>query len=426
VQQRDTNLFLRISVAAVIWLLIWAPWHYRGGELAWRGFAAALIVLLCGSFLWWWSASKPDDEGDDCPLKLGARRFLIIYLIVFGILLIAAITFLSWFDFTPVNAKLEALKPTEVNQILKPAAYGLMRTPWGVWWISLNVELLLLAILSGALGSYIHAVKSLADFLGNRTAKTSWFYFYVTRPFLGAALALLFYAVVRGGFMAGTPADAAAVSPYGVIAICGLVGMFSDRASQKLSEIFETLFRTNDTRKDKLASADPSRLDPDTIPVGGHVREITVRGANLGSTDRVRIDGLDRQPNSVSNDTVVFTLTEGEVAARKQISIQLVGRAGETSKRLTLYVSDLAVTVAALPDATIGQQYGPVMLAANGGSGGYSWTATGLPRGVALEQGGQNLTGQPAANTQGTAQVTLTVKDSEGARASITLPLTVH
>jgi hypothetical protein len=243
---------LRILVAVVVWILIWAPWSYTGTTFLWRAIMAALIVLLGGSFFWWWSASTPDDDGDDCPLKLGARRFLIFYLVIFGVLLISGIVFLSWFDFTPVDDALQKQARVNAAITLKPAAYGRLKTPWGDWWLSLNVELLLLAVLAGALGSYIHAVKSLADFLGNRTAKTSWFYFYLTRPFLGAALALLFYAVVRGGFMAGTPADANAVNPYGVIAICGLVGMFSDRAAQKLSEVFETLFRTDDARKDKL------------------------------------------------------------------------------------------------------------------------------------------------------------------------------
>ena len=243
---------LRILVAVIVWILIWAPWRYNGDTVLWRAIMAALIVLLAGSFLWWWSASKPDDEGDDRPLKLGARRFLIVYLVGFGVLLISGIVFLSWFDFTPIDPALQTQARANAAISLKPGSYGILKTPWGPWWLSLNIQLLLLAVVAGALGSYIHAIKSLADFLGNRTAKTSWFYFYAIRPFLGAALALLFYAVIRGGFMAGTPADANAVNPYGVIAVCGLVGMFSDRASQKLSEIFETMFGPDDARKDKL------------------------------------------------------------------------------------------------------------------------------------------------------------------------------
>jgi hypothetical protein len=42
--------------------------------------------------------------------------------------------------------------------------------------ITREVQLLLLAVFAGALGSYVHAIKSLADFIGNRTLTASWFW----------------------------------------------------------------------------------------------------------------------------------------------------------------------------------------------------------------------------------------------------------
>jgi len=118
--------------------------------------------------------------------------------------------------------------------------------------ITREAQLLLLVIFAGALGSYLHAIMSLADFIGNRSLKASWFWWYITRPFLGMAMALVFYAVVRGGFLAGTPADANVVNPFGVLAIGALVGMFSDKAAQKLKEIFDVVFTANNERADKL------------------------------------------------------------------------------------------------------------------------------------------------------------------------------
>lgn len=121
--------------------------------------------------------------------------------------------------------------------------------------LSINEEtrLLVLVVFAGALGAYIHALKSVVDYIGNQTYTTSWTLFYITRPFLGTALAVVFYAVVRGGFLVGTPADVRSVNPFGVIALSGLVGMFADRATQKLAEVFDTMFRTDDKRKDRLA-----------------------------------------------------------------------------------------------------------------------------------------------------------------------------
>jgi hypothetical protein len=139
-----------------------------------------------------------------------------------------------------------------------PAAKVLGTLKLGVAQTEINEEtrLVLLVLFAGALGSYIHAIKSLVDYIGNQTAKESWFWFYATRPFVGMALALIFYAVIRGGFLAGTPADAKSVNPFGVVALAGLVGMFADKASQKLSEVFDAMFRTDDTRKDKLTPLD--------------------------------------------------------------------------------------------------------------------------------------------------------------------------
>jgi hypothetical protein len=129
--------------------------------------------------------------------------------------------------------------------------------------ISRELHLLLLVLVAGALGSYVHAIKSLADFLGNRTLTASWFWWYVTRPFLGMALAVIFYAAIRGGFVAGSPADVKSVNPFGVVAVAALVGMFADKASQKLAEIFDTLFTTDDRRMDKLV---PLEITTSTLP----------------------------------------------------------------------------------------------------------------------------------------------------------------
>jgi len=115
-----------------------------------------------------------------------------------------------------------------------------------------EARLILLVLLAGALGSFIHALQSLIDFSGNTTLKASWTWWYIARPFLGMALALVFYAALRGGMLAGTPAAVKDVNPYGIFTIAALAGMFSDKATQKLADIFDVLFKADDNRKDKL------------------------------------------------------------------------------------------------------------------------------------------------------------------------------
>lgn len=60
---------------------------------------------------------------------------------------------------------------------------------------------LLIAAVAGALGSYIHLATSFADYVGNRQLVSSWLWWYALRPFIGVALALLMYFVIRGGLI---------------------------------------------------------------------------------------------------------------------------------------------------------------------------------------------------------------------------------
>ena len=128
---------------------------------------------------------------------------------------------------------------------------------WSVFGRLINIRqesrLTLIVLFTGAFGACMYALKSLADYIGERKIIESWFTFYVVRPLLGAGIAFIFYLVIRGGFLAGTNLDAAAVNPFGMAAAAGLVGMFSDRAFAKLREVFLTLFRPDDTRSGTLS-----------------------------------------------------------------------------------------------------------------------------------------------------------------------------
>ena len=113
-----------------------------------------------------------------------------------------------------------------------------MRIPIGPF--NEDQGMLLLAILAGCLGSYLHAAQSFAAYVGNRQARRSWVWWYVLRAPVGGALGVLFYFVIRAGLTAGSTD----VNPYGVVAFGGLAGWFSKQATDKLAEVFDTLFRT--------------------------------------------------------------------------------------------------------------------------------------------------------------------------------------
>ena len=125
----------------------------------------------------------------------------------------------------------------------------------GRWAMPREANLLVLAMVFGALGSLIHTAKSFASFAGNRSLVGSWAWWYALQPFGGMALAVLFYATIRGGLFA-SGSTAAAVSPHGIAGVSGMVGMFSKQATDKLGELFSALFQTaaDAARKDKLDS----------------------------------------------------------------------------------------------------------------------------------------------------------------------------
>lgn len=111
-------------------------------------------------------------------------------------------------------------------------------------------RIIILVLLAGALGSFVHAATSFSNYVGMGRIEKSWIWWYVLRLFIGMSLALIFYLVFRGGLLTDTRIED--MNIYGVLTVSALAGLFTDRAALKLSEIFETLFKPQDKRKDKL------------------------------------------------------------------------------------------------------------------------------------------------------------------------------
>ena len=175
--------------------------------------------------------------------------------------------------------------------------------------------LLLLVVIAGALGSLVHVATSFADFVGNRRFYLSWSAWYLLRPLLGASLALLLYFAVRAGFLS-SGAQNTSVNPYGTAALAGLAGLFSKQATDKLREVFETLFKVSSAagdaqRRDDLAN--PVRVplltavDPDQIAAGSPGATLRLHGAHF-------IEGVTvARVNATDVSTKVLSGTQLEV-----------------------------------------------------------------------------------------------------------------
>ena len=124
--------------------------------------------------------------------------------------------------------------------------------------VNYDQRLLLMVIVLGTLGSYVHAANSFADYVGNRQLFWSWMPWYALRPLVGAPTAIFLYFVMRAGFLTAS-ASGGDINRFGIGAIAGLSGLFSVKAGDKLKEVFDTLFKTEEKRKDALQKPQDGR-----------------------------------------------------------------------------------------------------------------------------------------------------------------------
>src|ERR1700730_580590 len=221
-----------------------------------------------------------------------------------------------------------------------------------------DLRIFFTVIAAGALGSLIHSLTSFADFVGERSLSSNWIWWFVLRIPVGLALALVFSVVLRGGIAipslpGRTAADGATLAidatrllnPYGIAAVSALAGMFSKQATDKLREIFDTVFRT----QEPVIRADP--LTPRAIPVisGTDPTKLTVATGPL--TPNVLGRGFQRDCNAsinatarsvqwVSDGLLKLTLLAEDVAAKGglRLIVQNPGPAGGESEPFVIPV----------------------------------------------------------------------------------------
>ena len=151
---------------------------------------------------------------------------LMLYLVIMALGMIVAII-----AFWPV------IPPEGVD----PSASQVTQFLW--WRVDLQLELRLLVtvVMAGALGGLIHCMRSLIRYVGRKELERSWYMYYLGVPLVGAILSLLFYFVLRGGLFS-PQVSVSETNPFGFVAVAGLVGMFSDKAAEKLKELADSLF----------------------------------------------------------------------------------------------------------------------------------------------------------------------------------------
>ena len=278
-------------------------------------------------------------------------------------------------------------------------------------------DMLLVVVLAGAIGSYIHSVNSFITYVGNRSFVRSWIPWYALRPFMGVAMALVFYVVIRGGVLV-LSGGVSEVDPYAIMTVAALAGMFSKQASDKLAEVFDTMFRSagDEQRGDKVIPAPKvTALEPAKITAGAGDTTVTVQGEGFVKESVVKFDGADRDATFKSATELTFQLLAADVATAGEHTVAVFNKStggGQTSTELKLTVEAAPTPAAdpATPDAAI--QVDRVITAKADGSidvvSSSSTTTTTEPSTTATDTTTTTTATEPSTTATDTATTTAT------------------
>jgi hypothetical protein len=175
--------------------------------------------------------------------------------------------------------------------------------------LHINTLLLILVGLGGFVGNMIHVATSFTTFVGAGKFKKSWLLWYCIKPFTAAALAIGIYFVFRGGFL-NMSDGGASINLYGLMTISLFAGLFTDKATEKLKEVFEVLFRSKEERPDPLVSKFKILNISPLIIEKDKVNKMTLAGEKL-DTEKIRISINNEEITDIktSAGTITFDYT---------------------------------------------------------------------------------------------------------------------
>ncbi|MEA2633411.1 MAG: hypothetical protein QOH92_178 [Chloroflexota bacterium] len=224
--------------------------------------------------------------------------------------------------------------------------------------VSRDYRLFVVAALGGALGGMVHSFQSLTWYVGNRKLVRSWLIMYALLPLTGAAMALIFYIVLRAGLVSpqATEQD---ISPFGFVAIAALVGLFSEQASQKLKQVFETLL-TPAPKGDDYVAPNAVRITG-FVPTQGEAGVgVTIRGSGFTGATSVEFNSIAAIPTVASDNEIRVSVPAGAESG----PITVTSQAGSTTSASSFTVlSKVTITSFAPTQGPIGS---PVLITGRG------------------------------------------------------------
>ena len=160
-----------------------------------------------------------------------------------------------------------------------------------------------LVLLAGALGGLVHALRSFFWYVGQRELVWSWTPMYLLLPITGAALAFVFFLIIRAGLY--TPQGEASLL---VVGLAALVGMFSTQAADKLKDIAEGVFTKAQTGKDHAGAAAKMPAVTAIVPASGPVDGsswVTVKGSGFVNGTSVQFGTVPASKVTIKDESTM-------------------------------------------------------------------------------------------------------------------------
>jgi len=217
------------------------------------------------------------------------------------------------------------------------------------------------------------------------------------------------------GVLTGTPSSASGSTPFTVVVTA------TDSSSNTGSTSYQL------TILPALQIAGPASLSVGTAGLTYPATLVTATGGSGGYsfTATGLPGGLSLSTNGIITGTPA-TSSGSPFTVLVTVTDSSSNIAGKSYTLVIIPNGTLAITgPAALPAGTLGSLYPTTTMTAAGGTGGYNFTATGLPLGLAMSAQGAIL-GAPTINSGSPYSVQVTVTDSSLATATRNYQLTIN
>lgn len=187
------------------------------------------------------------------------------------------------------------------NITIRPLTGQALNTDPEIVFTNPEIRLVIFSSFFGIVGASIHGLGSLTAWMSSRRLESGWEIWYLTRPAIGAALALITYIILRAGFVTGGPT---AISDFGVAGLSALVGLMTDEMTKKLRDVFDSLFGIQKPAQEKGEEKEEEKVKKDLSSIIFDKNQNTL--IKVGEEIELKANVTDIDGKPASNSKIHF------------------------------------------------------------------------------------------------------------------------